>query len=132
MRIGRIAGIALAAASLVVGFGLSTIPAAASSGAGNHFTANYQYNAGTFWTCSGTHVANNNVFKDNETCLVTGNTTGFVAGTYTTGMALPPFGVGWSSDYPPEAGALAISYTITETNNGNGTWTVSITAFYSS
>jgi hypothetical protein len=64
-----------------VGIGLSTIPVAASNGAGNHFTATYA-NGSTTWTCSGTHVANK-VIKDVETCLVTGDTTGYVAGTYT-------------------------------------------------
>jgi hypothetical protein len=110
------------------------VPAAAaapspSKGSATQFTASYVY-GGLPFTCSGVQVANKNVTKDNETCLVTG--AGPVAGTYTSGAGgwgiLPPFGsVQWASDYN---GVTATSWTITEADNGNGTFTFSIAAIY--
>jgi hypothetical protein len=128
-----------------LGFSVTT-GVAASKGNGatvTPFTATYA-NGTTLWTCSGNHIVNKGAtrFQDSETCLVTGVTTGYVAGTYTGTVGgyfpcadgiLPPYGdVIWNSDYTPEAAACATAWTITATDNGNGTFTFGITAFYSS
>jgi hypothetical protein len=117
----------------------------ASSGKSTKFTATYQSQpsvspAGhiSTWTCSGTHVANK-TFKDSETCVISGDTTGFVAGTYTGTSAnggvgtLPPYdSIVWNSDSPLESGAQATSWTITIVDNLDGTFTATIVAYYSS
>jgi len=103
----------------------------ASNGAATHFNATYT-NVAT-WTCSGSHVVNKTI-KDSETCVLSGDTSGFVAGVFTStnGIGtLPPFGpVQWVSDYT--GGATATSWTITMVNNLDGTFTANIVAYYAS
>ncbi len=75
------------------------------------------------------------IAQDSETCIVSGDLTGYANGTYSGAPAgfLAGFGTAqWSSDSPLEAGAIATSWTIVETNNLNGTFTLNIVAFYSS
>jgi hypothetical protein len=133
---------AMTAALLMVAL-VSSVALAANTGKGSatQFTASYP-SAGATWTCTGTHVANKNVVKDNETCLITGTSgLGFVAGTFqstfmvgTQGWGfLPPYnfdGLGnaaWGSDYN---GTVATSWTVISTDNGNGTFTWNIAAIY--
>jgi hypothetical protein len=123
----------LAAALLTVAM---TAPAAvfASEGVATPFKASYVTPTpigDSLWTCSGAHVVNRVSIKDSETCLVSGNTTGFVAGTYVGNPTtnIPPFGpnAGWGSDYN---GAVATMFTQTFIANGDGTFTMDITAYY--
>ena len=92
----------------------------------------------TFWwpgattsTCTGVRVANKVSVKDTETCLMSGYTDGFIAGTYRgnpTGP-LPPYGdtATWKSDFD---GRVATSWKITFLDNGNRTFTANIVAYY--
>lgn len=110
--------------------------------AGTAFKATYVSGAidgGTnTWTCSGAHVVNKVSFKDSETCVVSGDVSGFANGTYSGNpagfLAGSAFGAGteWGSDFAGEAGATATSWTIVETDNGDGTFTLDIVAYYSS
>ncbi len=96
-------------------------PVAASSPTITKFTATY--GSGPTFTeatahCAGLHVVTKKQITDYETCLITGDTTGFVAGTYQTYPGapvgnLPPFGefTGWFSDFN---GAGATSWKIVE------------------
>jgi len=107
------------------------LPVAATTGKGSatQFTAAYA-NGTTTWTCSGVNVANKNVIKDNETCVISGDLTGYVAGTYTGSPYgyFPTLGTSqWNSDYN---GALATSWTITLVDDLNGTFTANIAAIY--
>ena len=122
----------------LTGLGVAT----ASNGAQvTHFTATYVN--GATWTCSGSHIVKSgngaNFIKDSETCVLSGNTAGFLAGTYANGGPcavafgpnvgnFPPFGcVIFLSDYN---GATATSWTIGVTDNGDGTLTADIVAYY--
>jgi hypothetical protein len=124
---------AMVAALMMVS--LLTSVAFASNGNATKFTAAYP-NGATTWTCSGVHVVNRNMIKDSETCVISGDLTGYVAGTYTSTDGswgiLPPFGsTGWITDY--SGGNLylyASSWTITMVDNLNGTFTANIVAYY--
>ena len=79
--------------------------------------------------CSGAHIVNKTV-KDSETCLITGDTNGFVAGTYFGNPTadIPPLGVvPWFSDFNSEQASRFIA---TFVDNGDGTWTMYIVAYY--
>jgi opacity protein-like surface antigen len=86
-----IAVLGLAAAFSVIAVAGGT----ASNGKATPFKVSYSYTSvpGAQWTCSGARVVNKTT-KESETCLISGDTTGFVAGTYSgnpTGN-LPPLG----------------------------------------
>jgi hypothetical protein len=121
-------------ATAVVTAALSVPTAAlASEGAATPFNAAYTAPAPvgvSNWACSGAHVVNRVSVKDSETCLISGNTAGFVAGTYVGKPTanIPPFGdTQWFSDYN---GVEATSFTATILNNGDGTFSLYITAYY--
>lgn len=138
------------AAVAAIGFGSAS--AFASNGAGTPFKATY--GTTTVWTCSGAHVVNNSTLpgsKDSETCIVSGDLTGYQAGTYTSDPSLgtetvpgcvgvgalgnlTPYGItGWESDYfPAHVGycVLATRWTIVQIDDGNGTFTWNIDAYY--
>lgn len=87
---------------------LTSLPigVAASDGSATQFTAVYptpMLDGGTStWTCSGVHIVNPVSVKDNEECLITGDTSGLVAGTIVGDPKAnwPGIGyLGWSSDY---------------------------------
>jgi hypothetical protein len=123
---------AMTAALLMVAL-VSSVALAANPGNGSatKFTALYDFPTGTTWTCTGTHVANKNVIKDNETCVISGDVSGFVAGTYTGNYPITGYTAsGWNSDFPGTLNTAATSWTITETDNGNGTFTLGIAAIY--
>jgi hypothetical protein len=115
---------------------LLTSVAFASNGAATQFKTTYT-NVAT-WTCSGSHVINKTI-KDSGTCVLSGDTIGFVAGVFTSTSTdasgfgwgnLPPFGVtAWASDYNA---VWATSWTITMVNNLDGTFTAKIVAYYAS
>lgn len=121
---------ALAALVLFVALGVTAV-ATASNGAATQFKVSYSPDGGTTtWTCVGTHVVNNNVTKDEETCSISGNTTGYVAGTYSGSPFgnFPPYGsIYWQSDFN---GARASSWTIRLAANGGGTFTAHIVSLY--
>lgn len=93
------------------------------------------------WACSGEHIINKGAgTHDSETCLITGDTTGYsqMLGTFSGApfADLPLFGpVPWFSDYN---GAMASTWTITFKDDGyldrDGfeTFEADITAFYNS
>ena len=106
--------------------------ATASQGAATPFKATYNGTPGATYTCAGAHVVNRVSVKDSERCVISGDTTGYVAGTY-SGSPLgffPPVGIDadWISDYD---GTIASSWTFTVTDNGDGTFTIDIVAYYS-
>jgi len=132
----------MVAALAAIGYGTATAFANSGDGAGTAFKAGYSVPAidgGTStWTCSGAHVVNKSSFKDSETCVVSVDVAGYANGTYSGSpagfLAGSPFGAGteWSSDFAGENGAVAMSWTIVETDNGDGTFTLDILAFYNS
>ena len=132
----------VAAAVAAIGFGSVTASANSGAGAGTAFKAAYTSGAidgGTnSWTCSGAHVVNKVSFKDSETCIVSGDVAGFANGTYSGSpagfLAGSVFGTGteWASDFAGEGGAVATTWTIVETDNGDGTFTLDILALYTS
>jgi hypothetical protein len=123
----------LLAAAVVAGALVAPTAVLASEGAATPFKATYTAPAPSGvsdWTCSGAHVVNKVSVKDSETCLISGNTAGFVAGTFVGNPTanIPPFGdTGWLSDYN---NIEAKSFTATIVNNGDGTFTLDITAYY--
>ena len=137
---GRSLAALLFAAALIAVAALFA-PAAASAdpggGSATQFTASYDLFgprvASVHLDCSGVRIANANMgmVKDTETCLLTGDTSSLVAGTYkgdpvgssplVSGLA------GWGSDFD---GAIATRWTSTFVNNGNGSWTLEEVAYY--
>ena len=117
------------------------LPAAtmASNGAQTTpFSATYTAGATTF-TCSGANIyktAPNAFNKDSETCLVSGDVSGIAAGTYSGNPwgYYPTFGTAeWLSDSSSgsmSVGLIATSWTATFVDNGNGTFTEYIVAYY--
>ncbi len=132
----------MVAAIAAFGFGTVTTFANSGDGAGTAFKATYPspgIDGGTAtWTCSGAHVVNKVSFKDSETCIVSVDVAGYANGTYSGSpagfVAGSPFGVNtmWNSDFAGENGAVATSWTIVESDNGDGTFTLEILAFYKS
>jgi hypothetical protein len=130
----------MVAAMAAIGFGTVTAFANNGDGAGTAFKATYQSpgvdGGSATWTCSGAHVVNKVSFKDSETCIVSVDVAGYANGTYSGSpagsLAGSPFGANteWLSDFPGEG--LATSWTIVESDNGDGTFTLDILAFYSS
>ncbi|TMB90519.1 MAG: hypothetical protein E6J18_14155 [Chloroflexi bacterium] len=118
----------------VVLLAFASFPAtvSASNGAATPFKA--AFSAATpdgfaDFTCSGAHIVNKTV-KDSETCLITGDTNGFVAGTYFGNPTadIPPLGVvPWFSDFNS---VQASRFIATFVDHGDGTWTNYIVAYY--
>ncbi|MFL5961165.1 MAG: hypothetical protein ACJ75G_12995 [Gaiellaceae bacterium] len=102
----------------------------AGTGKVTPFTASSQA-GGLQATCSGAHIVNSQKVEDIEKCLETGDTSLLVAGTYQGHPrgTLPWSGgpISWASDYN---GAIARLWRQTAVANGDGTWTVSILAYY--
>ena len=79
--------------------------------------------------CSGAHIVNQVSVKDSETCLLADGT-GMTAGTYQGAPnGMNPWGVvgHWRSDYNS---VLAKSWTMTAVDNGNGSFTLYVVAYY--
>ena len=131
----------------VAGAGFSGATATASNGASHtNFAVTYPGSPGTTWVCSGTRLVNHGIgTRDKETCLISGDLTGFSNGTFSSDPKLtgtvpqcpPSAGVGfvfgiatcWSSDFD---GAIATSWTQKFTDNRTvpDTFTFRTTAFY--
>lgn len=135
-----------AGSALIIAGGLTAALIATSSAAPPptataHFTAHYVVDGVDQWTCSGRHViSQGDRAKDTETCLITGDTTGYatMVGTFTghPNASLPRGGAHpWHSDYNR---AVATSFTITIKDAGHldskgfETYQADITAFYNS
>jgi len=109
----------------------ATSAVAAGNGGATPYTASWD--AGFHADCSGAHIVNSNtgMVKDSETCLLTGDTSYLVAGTYTGDprgtFPWSPYQWRWASDYD---GALATRWTNTFVDNGDGTWTLSAVTYY--
>jgi hypothetical protein len=118
--------------ALVAALTFSVSFAVASKGAATPFKATYTDPVeGTTHTCSGARVVQKSgVVKDSETCLVTGDTSQIIPGTYggSAVVCTPWLGCsGWSSDYD---GRQATTVTVTYVDNGNGTFTLYLVAYY--
>jgi hypothetical protein len=117
----------------LVGAGAATGVAAADNGATTaHFTAAYFNGQGGFFTCSGERIAKTapKAFtKDSETCTISDLST-WPPGTYpivTSPLPPPAEWAIWFSDFD---GQQAVSGTIVVTDNGDGTGTMNIDAYY--
>jgi hypothetical protein len=119
----------------------TAVVATASNGAATPYKATWTDVTGASATCSGAHVvftngANNGTFKESETCLLSGDTSRVVAGTWTGAPYFYNYsnlGYGpwyWLSDYPGNLGQLADSVTVTNVDNGNGTFTQYAVSYY--
>jgi hypothetical protein len=112
---------------------VSASGAMAVSGQGSATPYKTSFDGATRVSCSGARIVNSNtgMVKDSETCRVSGDTSFFVAGTYTG----DPYGtvpgedgpVRWVSDFD---GAIATQWKLVYVDNGDGTWTVSVVAYY--
>jgi len=137
---------AAAGTALILASGLTTACTATSQAASHraavtHFTAHYTVDGVDRWTCSGTHaVSTGDHAKEAETCLITGDTTGYakMAGTFSGHpiAKLPNWPAGpWHSDYNH---AKATSFTIAtkdaghRDSSGYETYQAHITAYYNS
>jgi hypothetical protein len=119
------------AACALAGFGVASSVATANNGATTtQFTAAYQLTGSAFATCSGVNIqktAPQAFNKDSETCLLSGDDGVFPLGTTTYG-----FGVWFSDYYFFSLGQVVYAHTVTVTkvDNGDGTFTLDIVAYY--
>ena len=122
---------------LVAVSAIVAVPLTASAeGKATPFKVTYPAIAGSTFTCSGAHVVNRNYTKDSETCIVANADPAPTPGTYKStivgGLALasvPSWGpFYWGSDY--EIGKIATSFTFVVVDNGDGTSTITIEAFF--
>ena len=115
--------------------GLALASSASASGGAEvlHFSVTYP---GGVANCTGnriTHTTGGTMFiKDVETCIVNGDFISYLPGTYDVNS--PTIG-GWCSDvdgaiFDLSTCNLAISGHITVTDNGDGTFTWAIVAYY--
>jgi len=114
-----------------VGVAALVVAANAAATGGTTFTASYTQN-GRDYRCAGTHFVTTVSVNDVETCLVTGDTQGRVAGTYSGSpkgfFAGEGSNVYWKSDF--DGTSRATSWTTTVVDNGDGTFTDQIVAYY--
>ena len=123
----RVVRIAVAFALLVT----LAVPAAALAAPGasaSPFKATYGVDE-TVYTCTGVRIVQGDVIRDEETCLLTGDTGWLDPGTYSGEPRgdVPPFDFMWGSDYD---GAVATSWTLRVTGNYNKTVVWQIVAYY--
>jgi hypothetical protein len=137
----------------VVAIGFGTMSVYASNGKATPFKVQYLGTDTSTWTCAGAHVVNNAGIKDSETCTITGDTSPYVAGRFTSGEIcpstdqyppsiqgtpacgeLPPYSAPylpawWLSDFNAHP---AISWTVVMKRNGDGTFTADAVSYYRS
>jgi hypothetical protein len=81
--------------------------------------------------CTGGRIVNSGKVEDMEKCLITGDTSNLVPGTYQGHpfgmMPWYPHPTQWGSDYD---GRTARLWRQTFVNNGDGTWTSTVLAYY--
>jgi len=122
----RVYRIAVALALLVT----LAVPAAALAAPGESATPfKATYGDETVWTCTGVRIVKGDVVRDQEVCLLSGDTSWLVPGTYTGDPQgdVPPFDFFWGSDYD---GALANSWTFVVGGNDHGIFAIHIVAYY--
>jgi hypothetical protein len=144
--------VGIIAATVAIGFGTMTV--SASTGAATPFKVQYLATDTSTWTCAGAHIVNKAGIKDSETCAVTGDTSPYIAGTFTSGEIcpsndqyyprsiqgtpacgeLPPYSAPglpawWLSDFNAHP---ATSWTVVMTMNRDGTFKAAIVAHYGS
>jgi hypothetical protein len=102
----------------------------ASNGAATPFKVAFD-DGSTHYDCAGARVENRVSIKDSETCLVTGDTSLMIAGTYSG----DPYGdlpwfphARWQSDTGD--GRIADHWTVTVNDNGDGTFTLYAVAYF--
>lgn len=86
----------------------------------------------TTYECSGVRVTQGNgIVKDSETCIASGNTSHLVEGTIVGDPDFCTFdgrcGWRWASDFDL---AIATHVTLVWTDNGDGTFTLDVVAYY--
>src|SRR5690242_5466560 len=139
----------------LVAIGLGAMTVYASNGAATPFKLQYPGTATSTWSCAGAHVVSKVGIKDSESCLITGDVSPYVAGTFTSGQVCPANG---NPPYPPAVvgttvcgqfppfttpeepafwisdfnGNIATNWTIVMRNNGDGTFTADVVSRYSS
>jgi hypothetical protein len=143
MRKLTLAGL-IAAPALVLSIGLSTAASASTTPNANAATNGkidtsylqaYVNGSGfhvVTFTCTGEHIDNSALVKENETCAITGDTSGLIAGSFHSNPP-SPFGIFgafgnefWFSDFD---GAVASAWQATFKDAGNG-WTLRLYAQY--
>ena len=133
----------IAVAALCVGLvGAGAASAKPGNGAATPFKLSYgplpEFGILFHADCSGAHIVNVNtgMIKDSETCLFSGDTSAFVAGTYSGDPAgvVPWFSdepTLWVSDYPGYTEfVFATHWTFTLVQNGDGSWTAEMVSYY--
>jgi hypothetical protein len=114
--------LALLAVVVVSAFAATGVAGADNGAATTHFTAAYTDQVFGPVQCSGEHIVKTGPkawVKDSETCLILN---GYPAGTYTAAN-----GFSWNSDYD---GTNTTNFTVVVTDNGDGTSTSNIVAYY--
>jgi hypothetical protein len=114
--------------------------ASASDGAATPYKATWTDVTGATATCSGSHVVfttgtRAGTFQESETCLLSGNTSRVVPGTWVGNPSFSNYSnLGgqwiWESDFPGNLGKVADSVTITIVGNGDGTFTETAVTTY--
>ena len=123
-RVCRVAVALALLATLAVPAGALAAPGASAS----PFKATYGFDE-TVFTCTGVRIVKGDVVRDEEVCLLSGDTSWVVPGTYTGDPQgdVPPFDSMWGSDYD---GATATSWTFVVAGNDNGIFSIKIVAYY--
>jgi hypothetical protein len=105
------------------------VPAVALAAPGTATPFKLTYGDETVWTCTGVRIVQGDVIRDEETCLLTGDTGWLDPGTYTGDPQgeVPPFDTMWGSDYD---GSTSTSWTIRVTGNYTRTVALHIVAYY--
>jgi hypothetical protein len=122
----RLLPVVVVFAALTVSF---AAVATASNGAATPYRATWTDVTGATATCSGAHVVfKDGTFKESETCLFSGNVSRVVAGEWTGNPLYFNYSnLGgtwiWMSDFPANLGKIADSVTVTNVDNGDGTFT---------
>lgn len=120
---------AVSIALLMALFAINTV-AFAGNGAATPFKAEYDSSILGHTDCSGARVIQGNgKVKDSQTCTLSGNTLAS-PGTYvgSPSVCIGGFcGVYWQSDFD---GQIATSVTFTIVDNGDGTFTLNLVAYY--
>jgi hypothetical protein len=96
-----------------------------------YYFAGSSYHAVTY-ACTGEHIDNSAQVKENETCAITGDTSGLIAGDFASNPG-SPYGIlgafGYSSWFSDYNGVFATAWQATFKQAGNG-WTLRIYSQY--
>jgi hypothetical protein len=114
--------------ALLVTLAVPAAALAAPGASGTSFKATYEFDE-TVYTCTGVRIVKGDVVRDEEVCLLSGDTSWIAPGRYTGDPQgdTPPFDTLWGSDYD---GAVATSWTFVVAGNDNGIFSMKIVAYY--